>query len=153
MKSDTRLCSMLHLLLHMADADGPLTSEELAGYLRTNSVVVRRTMAGLRRAGIVTSEKGHGGGWRLDRPAGEITLADVHEALGSPGLLAFGNRSDNPECLAERAVNARLSDTMAEAKALVMQRLGAVTLADIASDFDALCRQHGRSMRGDHTHA
>lgn len=144
---------MLHLLLHMAEAEGPLTSEELAGYLHTNAVVVRRTMAGLRRAGIVTSEKGHGGGWRLDRPAEGITLADVHVALGTPELLAFGNRSDNPECLAERAVNARLLDTMAEAKALVMRRLGSVTLADIAADFDVLCRSHNHSIRGNHTHA
>ncbi len=153
MKSDTRLCSMLHLLLHMAEAGRPLTSEALAGYLGTNAVVVRRTMAGLRRAGIVASEKGHGGGWRLDRLAAAITLADVHEALGSPELLAFGNRSEAPQCLAEQAVNARLAETMAAAQALVLQRLAGVTLADIATDFDALWRQRGHTAHRDHAHA
>lgn len=135
MKSDTRLSSMLHLLLHLADAPESLTSEQLAGFMKTNPVVVRRTMAGLRKSGIVVSEKGHGGGWRLARAIAEITLADVHAALGSPALLAFGNRNENPQCLVEWAVNARLVDTMTEAQALVLSRLGAITLADIRNDF------------------
>lgn len=135
MKTDTRLSSMLHLLLHMAEAGEAITSEGLAGYLGTNPVVVRRTLAGLRQSGIVRSEKGRGGGWRLARPLAEITLADVHGALGSPALLAFGNRNDNPQCLVEQAVNERLSDTMDDVQAMVMSRLAAVTLADVDADF------------------
>lgn len=135
MKSDTRLSGMLHVLLHMAGTGKPMTSEQLAGHLDTNAVVVRRTMSGLREAGIVTSGKGHGGGWALARPLSTITLADVYGALGSPALFAIGNRNDNPDCLVEKAVNAALGDTLREAEAMVVKRLGAVSLADIAADF------------------
>jgi DNA-binding IscR family transcriptional regulator len=62
MRNDSRLSRMLHVLLHMARHDGPITSEAIGMMLGTNPVVVRRTLAGLRDAGYVRSDKGHGGG-------------------------------------------------------------------------------------------
>ena len=44
---DTRLSGVLHVLLHMAEHDGPVTSETLARAMSTNPVVIRRIMAGL----------------------------------------------------------------------------------------------------------
>ncbi|MEO3998276.1 Rrf2 family transcriptional regulator [Mesorhizobium sp. CAU 1732] len=149
MKRDTRLSGMLHLLLHMADAKTPSTSEELARYMDTNAVVVRRTMAGLREAGIVVSEKGHGGGWRLARDLADITLAQVHAAIGRPSLFAFGNRNDQPECLVEQAVNTALDDTLAQAEALISARLAGITLKDIAEDFRQRMAERGCAATGE----
>jgi DNA-binding IscR family transcriptional regulator len=59
MKRDSRLSGVLHVLLHMAEAGGPVTSETMAKAMQTNPVVIRRIMAGLRDAGFVHSEKGH----------------------------------------------------------------------------------------------
>jgi DNA-binding IscR family transcriptional regulator len=126
---------MLHVLLHMAGTGKPMTSEQLAGYLATNAVVVRRTMSGLREAGIVRSEKGHGGGWTLARELSAISVGEVYAALGAPALFAIGNRNDNPNCLVEKAVNAALGETLREAEAMVVNRLAAVSLADIAAGF------------------
>ncbi len=128
MNKDTRLSGVLHVLLHLGQASAPLTSEVLATTMATNPAIFRRTMAGLRQAGHVHSGKGHGGGWMLARPLREITLLDVYLALGRPTLFAFGNRSANPECKVERAVNDVLGDTMAAAEALFVERFGAVTL-------------------------
>ena len=61
MKRDSRLSVALHALLHMADARAPMTSEQLARG-GGNPAAIRRTMAGLREAGLVRSEKGRGGG-------------------------------------------------------------------------------------------
>src|SRR4028118_1044270 len=52
MKRDSRLSSVLHVLLHMAEHDGLMTSEVLARCLGTNPVVVRRTMGLPREAGV-----------------------------------------------------------------------------------------------------
>lgn len=133
MRFDTRLSGMLHLLLHMVENGEPVTSEAMAGYLRTNAVVVRRTMAGLRDAGLVRSEKGHGGGWVVARKPSEISLGDVYAALGSPTLFAIGNRNENPNCLVEKAVNASLGETLTEAEAMVVSRLHSISLADVAN--------------------
>jgi DNA-binding IscR family transcriptional regulator len=135
MKRNSQLSSMLHLLLHMAQAGRHLTSEELADMLRTNPVLVRRTLAGLRERGIVSAEKGHGGGWVLARTLDAITLYDVYEALGEPELFAIGHRSLQSQCLLEQAVTMTLDQTLSEAAALVVARLGAVTLAALSEDF------------------
>lgn len=136
MPSDSRLSRMLHVLIHMDQIGEPLTSEAIARMLTTNPVVVRRTLGGLRAAGYLTSVKGHGGGWTLARPLDEITLRDVHNALGGPKLLAIGLADDNPDCLVERAVNAALGEVMAEAEARLLQRFGEVTIGALSREVE-----------------
>jgi Rrf2 family protein len=127
---------MLHVLIHMGRGDRPLTSKDAAVMLQTNAVVVRRTMAGLREAGHVTSVKGHGGGWSLAKPLDEITMLDIYRALGEPRLFLIGPASENPDCLVEREVNASLESAFDEARELLLARLGKVSLADIARGFE-----------------
>ncbi len=134
MRQDTRLSRVLHVLIHMEKHEKPATSDAIAAMLQTNPVVVRRTMAGLRDAGDVTSEKGHGGGWVLARPLAEITLLDIHKALGNPDMFSIGLSGDNPACVIEQSVNVALADAMTEAQALLLSRFGKITLADLARE-------------------
>jgi DNA-binding IscR family transcriptional regulator len=144
MKRDSRLSSVLHALLHMAEQPGPMTSEALGLCLGTNPVVVRRTMGFLRDAGIVQSERGHAGGWRIQADLHTVTLRQLHEALGEPAMFAIGNRHEAPECLVEQSVNAALEGAFAEAEALLLQRFSDITLADLAADF---ARRHAAIRR------
>lgn len=136
MRNDTRLSRMLHVLIHMSRHDRPATSDNIAEMLNTNPVVVRRTMALLKEKGYVRSEKGHRGGWTLAKPLADITLLDIHKALGSSSLFAIGLSTDHPECLVEQAVNAALTEAFDAAQALLLKRLESVTLAELASDFE-----------------
>jgi len=131
----------------MAQRGRPVTSEVLATAMKTNPVVIRRILAGLREHGYVHSEKGHGGGWTLARDLSTITLRDVYVALGSPSLLAIGNRTEAPGCLVEQAVNTALGQSFRDAEALLLARLGEVTLARLAADV----RKRGRLPEGDNT--
>lgn len=135
MKLDSRLSSVLHVLLHMAERDGPLTSEVLARCVGTHPVVVRRTMGLLRNEGIVAADRGHGGGWRISTDLSKLTLRQLHDALGEPTILAIGIRNETPGCLVEQTANAALERTFEEAEALLLERLGDITLADLAADF------------------
>ncbi|MGV7119653.1 Rrf2 family transcriptional regulator [Sphingopyxis sp. 550A] len=137
MKRDSRLSGVLHVLLHMAEAGRPATSESLAKAMQTNPVVIRRILAGLREAGFVRSEKGHGGGWTIARNLAAITMRDVYDAIGRPHLMAMGNRTEAPGCLVEQAVNAALDTSFRDAEALLLDRFGQVTLATLAADFHA----------------
>ncbi|NWJ24553.1 Rrf2 family transcriptional regulator [Rhizobium sp. RM] len=132
MRHDTRLSRVLHILIHMEKHERPATSEAIATMLQTNPVVIRRTMAGLRDEGYVTSEKGHGGGWVLARPLAEITLLDIYRALGKPELFSIGLAGDNPNCVIEQAVNEALSDAMSEAQSILLTRFERITLAELA---------------------
>ncbi|VVM36502.1 Rrf2 family transcriptional regulator [Pseudomonas fluorescens] len=145
MRNDTRLSRMLHVLIHMARHEQPATSDTIAQMLGTNPVVVRRTMALLKEEGYVRSEKGHRGGWTLAKPLAQMTLLDIHRALGSSSIFAVGLSTDHPECLVEQAVNAALTEAFDAAQALLIERLGSVTLEHLANDFE----QRYRSLPSD----
>lgn len=147
MRRDSRLSSTLHALLHMAEHDRPMTSAELAACMMTNAVVVRRTMSGLREAGFVRSEKGHGGGWEIACDLSKVTLKDIYDALGAPTLLAIGVHIEHPECLVEKAVNRSLTSAFREAEALLIARLADVTLAKLAAEFRAGLATHRKHNR------
>lgn len=139
MRKDSRLSRMLHVLLHMAQRSEPLTSEAIGQMLGTNPAVVRRTMAGLRDAGYVRSEKGHGGGWAIAADLETVSLLDVHRAVGGPRLFMIGAENPNTACAVEKAVNAALDDALLQAETLLIARLGEVSLADLARDFGTHC--------------
>lgn len=153
MKRDSRPSGVLHVLLHMAEREGPVTSEVLAKAMCTNPVVIRRIMAGLREQGHVRSDKGHGGGWTLACDLSTVTLRDVDDALGAPSLLAIGHRTESPGCLVEEAVNAALDDAFRDAEARLLARLGEVTLAALGADFHARLRARGGIHDLENAHA
>jgi len=107
MRQDRRLSRVLHALLHLDKMDAPATSNLIAQMLQTNPAVVRRTMSGLREAGIVTSTKGHGGGWALAQNLDKITLLEVYHALGSPPLFAMGGDDAETSCLLASGTHSR----------------------------------------------
>jgi DNA-binding IscR family transcriptional regulator len=139
MRNDSRLSRMLHVLLHMAQHDGPMTSAAIAAMLGTNPVVVRRTMAGLRDAGYVRSTKGHRGGWVIACDLERVSLLDVHRAVGGPRLFTIGHEHPNPDCAVERAVHDAVGDALRDAEAMLVERLGAVSLAELGRGFGARC--------------
>ena len=153
MKRNGQLSGVLHVLMHMAERDGPMTSEALSRAMDTNPVVIRRIMAGLRDQGYVRSEKGHGGGWTLARDLSEVTLRDIYAAIGSPALLAIGNRTESPGCLVEQEVNAALGEAFRDAEALLLSRLGEVTLASLSNALRGRFPRRGRSHDLETAHA
>jgi DNA-binding IscR family transcriptional regulator len=136
MRKDSRLSRMLHVLIHMDQLDEPATSEKIAAMLSTNPVVVRRTMAGLRNKGYVTSVKGHGGGWSLAVSLADITLFDIHQAIGESSVFTIGLSDEHTACPIEIAVNKAISDALIEAEALLLERFKNVTLDVLAEGFE-----------------
>jgi len=84
----------------------------------------------LRQAGIVASQRGAEGGFRLDKPASEISVADVIRALDGP-LAAV--RGGPPEEIAYRGNAEHLREVWIATRAALREVLEHVTLADIAS--------------------
>jgi Rrf2 family protein len=146
MKRSNRFSVALHALVHLAERTDPATSEHLAACLRTNPVVVRRTLAGLREAGLVASTAGHRGGWTLARDAASITLRDIYAALGERLLFAIDLGGGNPDCRVQRAVAGTLDDFLHDAEALLAARLSQITLADVAAQVPGI--GHGTHTEG-----
>lgn len=131
MKRNSRLSLALHTLSHMAgDPSKTRTSADIADHAGTNPVVVRRVLGKLREAGMLTSEKGHAGGWKLARAPETITLADVYLALDE-SLIA--TETDNPvsSCSVENALHQRVTGVMRDIEQSLIERLGETTLSDV----------------------
>lgn len=129
-----------------------MTSETLATIIHTNPVVIRRILAGLRQHGFVKSEKGHGGGWTLACELSAVTLRDIYAALGCPPLLAMDLRTESPDCLIEQAVNAALGQVFHDAEAVLLSRLGDVTLANLKADLQKRLAGRGQRSQVEHVH-
>ena len=133
MKRSSRLSLALHALVHLhKQPDAAITSATLATCLMTNAVVVRRALGTLREAGLVGSTKGHDGGWRLLRPAREISLRAVYEAMGESMLIRTESDPGDIACGIVRTVNSVMGEFIADAEALLAARLERVSLDDIA---------------------
>lgn len=132
MKRTRRLSVALHVLAHLAERAGtPRTSGDLARCVGTNPVVIRRTLAGLRDAGLVVSAAGPGGGWRLARDPGAISLGEVCRALGERLLFAVELAAPSG-CRVQAAVTGVLDDFLHDAEALLLERLDRVSIASLA---------------------
>lgn len=91
---------------------------------------VENILCELRHAGLLMSRRGNLGGFRLARPANEITLADVVCALRMP--LAEVHAQPLDPAVGDAHVD-NLSAVWAGVHAALQLALGSVTLAQIAS--------------------
>ncbi|MEP2641764.1 Rrf2 family transcriptional regulator [Roseobacter sp.] len=131
MKRNSRLFLALHTLSHMANEPARVrTSADIAEHAGTNPVVVRRVLGHLRAAGLLTSEKGHAGGWRLARAPETITLADVYLALDE-SLVASHDPEMVPDCSVEHALHRRVAVVLDEVEQSLIGRLAETSIVDV----------------------
>ncbi len=98
----------LVLLTHMAQEEGPgvRTAQELAESSRVPLPTASKILKELSKAGVVVSHRGRKGGYTLSRPATQISVAAVVEALEGPVALTECSTTDcgcslEPTCLAK----------------------------------------------------
>lgn len=134
MKRNSKLSIALHVLGHMAvKPDEPFTSEQMAAFAATNPVVIRRTLGQLRCAGLVTSERGKSGGWKLAKAPDAISVADVYRALDE--RLYVGNKGGDenpPHCAIEIGLAGAISEGLKRAEVTFQQSIEGTTLKDLA---------------------
>ena len=89
----------LRALIEMAgDNDGrPVSAEELGRRQEIPHGFLQAILADLRKSGVVVSQRGQSGGWRLARPASEVSVADVIRAVDGPLVSVYGLRPEAVE--------------------------------------------------------
>ena len=89
----------LRALIEMAGGnDGrPVSAEELGRRQEIPHGFLQAILADLRKSGVVVSQRGQSGGWRLARPASEVSVADVIRAVDGPLVSVYGLRPEAVE--------------------------------------------------------
>ncbi len=138
MTKSSRFVIATHALALLANGGGePVTSDWIAGSVNTNPVVIRRILAMLAKAGLVTTQEGSKGGTRLARPAGEINLLAVYRAVEVGGLFASHPPPPHPLCPVGCNIQAALAPTLDAAEEAMARRLAKTSLADVVRQVNA----------------
>ena len=115
----------------VADAgDRPVTAEALASSQGLPPKFLESILNDLRRAGLLRSQRGAEGGYRLARTAKEITVADIIRPLDGPLAEVRGLR---PEATNYEGAAAHLQDVWVAVRSSLRSVLEVVTLADIVA--------------------
>ena len=131
MSTTSQFAIGIHLLTLLANTpDESLTSEYMAASVNTNPVFIRRILGKLADVGLVTSQPGVGGGWRLNRAPQGITLLEVYQAVDEGHLLAM-HPKPNPDCLIGRNIQRTLTLYFDEAQRAFEERLARQTVAEV----------------------
>ncbi len=132
MSVNSRFAVGIHILTLLAYQQPELlTSGFIACSVTTNPVVIRRVLGDLRRAGLVTSQAGGGGGWKLRREADQITLLDAYRAIKDSPLFAMHAQRPNPRCDIGRTIQNTLAGFFTGAEAALETQLAQNTIADV----------------------
>jgi Rrf2 family protein len=86
----------LRALIEIAQgSDGrPISAEELGRLQEIPHGFLQAILADLRRAGIVVSQRGQSGGWRLAARPADVSVADVIRAVDGPLVSVYGLRPE-----------------------------------------------------------
>ena len=121
----------LRALIELAGrADGaPVSAEELGKRQEIPHGFLQAILADLRRAGVVMSQRGQSGGWRMARDASTVTVADVIRAVDGPLVSVYGLR---PEAVSYNESAAVLQHVWIAARSSLRDVFEAVTIRALA---------------------
>ncbi|MFT8243113.1 Rrf2 family transcriptional regulator [Roseomonas sp. BN140053] len=106
----------------------PVSLGEIASAQQLSQAYLEQLFARLRRAELVGSARGPGGGYRLSRPAADIAVSAIVDAVDEP-IAATRCEEGGPGCLAGGRCTTH--DLWAELGEQIRLFLAGVTLADV----------------------
>ena len=120
----------VHILTLLSTSEEEWTSSEyIAGSMNANPALVRKELSALREAGLVESKEGKSGGSRLRKPASQIRMSEVFEAVKEEHVFGFSPNLPNPECPVGRGINDALDGLFTEIDVTIGNKLKKMTLA------------------------
>ena len=129
MRLSARVDYALRAVCELAAADGARTVEQLSAAQHIPNKYLESILGELRRGGLLRSQRGPDGGYRLARSPSQISIADVIRTLD--GELA-NVRGSRPENLSYSGAAASLQEVWIALRASERAILEGVTLEHVA---------------------
>ena len=129
MSRSTKLVSASYILSYVvAKAPNQVTTEEIGRAVKDHPARVRQIVAALVKANFLTSVRGASGGVTLARPASQINLRQVFEAVEDQPILALSLRESFDGWGAKCLVHAVMGTLYSDLESQLLERLGKVRL-------------------------
>lgn len=144
MQISSRFTIALHIFtcVETFKNDYKITSDFLAGSINTNPVIIRKILAQLKNAGLITVARGTGG-ISPTRPLKEISFYDVYQAIEpveNGDLFNFHN-SPNPQCPVGKNIHALLDDKLKTIQLAMENEMKKYTLDDLRIGMQELLKK------------
>ncbi|MGA7676654.1 MAG: Rrf2 family transcriptional regulator [Rhizomicrobium sp.] len=139
-----KFATAVHVMLLLAHegADAPeraAASSRLAGSIGANAVVVRRVLASLAAAKLISTRAGaNGGAWLAKKPA-KIRMSEVFAAVEEPAGPGFRPKG-NASCPVGRAAPGVICGVIGAMRKASEGALSKLTLADLLKKLEAAAR-------------
>ncbi len=141
MKLSTKARYGLRAMLALAMLPDGASGKTIAESRSLPTAYLEQLLARLRNAQLVVAVRGARGRYMLAKPAENITLADIVEALEGP--IEIAQCADVPSCAEDPDVCA-IKDVFAEASRTLRGYLAGITLADLVEAQRAAENSSGR---------
>ncbi len=132
MSVDQSFAVAMHTMSVIAFSEpDPVSAAFVASQINVHPVVIRRAMGKLVNGGIATSLPGSQGGYKLAKPAEQVSLWDVYSSIHKHNNFAANNAMPTANCEEGRQIASVLTDIYADADRALESELRKTTLADV----------------------
>ena len=132
---DTKFSVALHILTMISESKDTLSSQALAESVGTNASYIRKVIALLKNAGLITSQQGKTG-YQLSKSPKEVTLLEIYFSTQEVNHISLFpvHQNSNPDCPVGKHIQAAISPLFASAEAQLEKELAQQTLEDVINN-------------------
>ena len=137
MQISSRFTIAVHIFLCIDtfEKDHKITSEFLSSSTNVNPVIIRKILAQLKSANLVSVVRGSGGA-SITKPLEDITFLDIYKAVEcvESGELFHFHEKPNVKCPVGRNIHNVLDDKLQRVQDAMEKELQSITLAEVKKD-------------------
>lgn len=111
-----------------------MTSTQLAQSVNTSPSFIRRVLAKLSKADLISTTMGKTGSTSLARKPNEISLLDIYKAVDAPKAFAIHDYPEQKMCAVSCTIKSSMEKVLNRTQSSMEKSLGEITLADVIAD-------------------
>lgn len=137
MATNTQFSIAVHLMLALGLSCGKeITSAQMAKSVNTSASFVRRILAKLSKANLVTTTTGKSGFSALAKSANEISLLEIYKAVDAPQTFAIHDYPKQEFCAVSRNIEETMQKVLSKAQNSFEKTLSETSLAEVIADIN-----------------
>lgn len=135
MATNTQFSIAVHLMLALGlNCGKEVTSAQMAESVNTSPSFIRRILAKLSKANLVTTTTGKSGFTALAKPADEISLLEIYKAVDAPQTFAIHEYPTQNFCQVSCNIESVMKKVLGKAQKSFETTLNETSLAEVIAD-------------------
>lgn len=137
MAMNTQFSIAVHLMLALGlNCGKEVTSAQVAKSVNTSPSFIRRILAKLSKANLVSTTTGKSGFSSLAKPAEEISLLEIYKAVDAPQTFAIHDYPTQQSCMVSCNIEKTMQKVLTKAQDSFEETLSATSLAEVIADIN-----------------